>query len=222
MAIGGASTSNDLVPSFATGPGGINIAIPGIDDQVAEFLNSTQDFDSEKPLIVLYGGLNDVNFNFDISPTQVFLSLMKSKARLEAAYPQAEFLFLDYPDLSLIPFNFYLGGLNQSQLGTFSRGLTRLFEDMMVNNTLNEKANTHFVSFLDLFGQWDYSRQPRLYGFDALGAYGSCLVGVYHESDEITLCDDPDSMVYFDKYHASGRAHFWMGRKVLQWLSVRA
>ncbi|THU95620.1 hypothetical protein K435DRAFT_755610 [Dendrothele bispora CBS 962.96] len=213
-AIGGATTSNDLVQGF-TGPNSV-IPVPSIDLQVAEFLNSPpSSFSSEKPLFALLGGANDVIFNPNITASQSFQTLMASKSKLETAYPNAQFLFLDYPDLSRIPYDFYLSELGQRELDTFSKELRQLYEDMMVDNIRNSNANSQFVDLMGLFEEWDYYRKPEAFGFEPLGSYGSCLVGVYGETENVTLCENPDEMVFWDEYHPTTHAHSWIAKRVL-------
>ncbi|KAK7437605.1 hypothetical protein VKT23_018503 [Stygiomarasmius scandens] len=140
---------------------------------------------------------------------------MASKTNLEAAYPSAHFLFLSYPDLSRIPYDFYLSGLAQRELGTFSKELRQLYMDMTVDNVRNPNANSQHVDLGGLFEEWDYYGEPQEYGFSPLGSYGSCLVGVYQETDHVTLCENPDEMVFWDEFHPSTHAHSWIARKVL-------
>lgn len=61
------------------------------------------------------------------------------------------------------------------------------------------------VDLRPLFDDFEYFANPLAYGFDALGKYGSCLVGTYGEGPSgeagtIEECDDADERVYWDEY----------------------
>ena len=124
---------------------------------------------------------------------------MSSKAALATQYPSAEFLFLAYPDLARLPLGFYLDARTKRELTTYTNELAALYDD-----ALRQGARTgdrfHYVDLRALFRDFEYYGSPAEYGFAPLGAYGSCLTGAYGETEEVTVCEDADAMVYWDEY----------------------
>ncbi|KAH7025520.1 GDSL lipase/esterase [Macrophomina phaseolina] len=213
-AVGGATTSNSLVQGY-TGPGS-SIPVPSIQDQVSNFLkHSSSDIPDASPLFVLFGGANDVLFNPNVTAAQSYQEIMASRSALLAHFPNATFMVLDYPDLSRIPYAYYITRLDKHIIRAFSQGLTKLYADLSSDCRTDGSSRLIFVNLPQLFNQWEYYAEPRDYGFDALGAYGSCLVGVYKETETVSLCSDPSSKVFWDEYHPTTRAHSFIAEKVL-------
>ncbi|KAI0703659.1 hypothetical protein C8T65DRAFT_578674 [Cerioporus squamosus] len=214
-AVGGATSSNALVQGY-TGPGS-TIPVPSVDEQVADFLESTpSNVLLTNPLFVLEGGANDAFFDLNVTAAQSFNALMKSKAALASAYPRAEILLLSYPDLSQIPYDFYVDVETKRELRTFSYELAGLCRHAQ----LRDKDLKH-VDLIPLFADFDYYGTPTAYGFAPLGAYGSCLTGAYGETANVTVCDDADEMVFWDEYHPTTHAHSWIAHIVLETLGFR-
>ncbi|KAL1626211.1 hypothetical protein SLS54_003046 [Diplodia seriata] len=194
-----ATTSNNLIQGY-TGPNS-TLPVPSIDQQVSTFLNDPpSEISTENLLFVLYGGANDILFNPNITASQSFREIMASQSALSSRFPNATYLILDYPDLSRIPYAFYIAWLAKQELHAFSQGLSSLYRQLVMQNTLEASSQIVFVDLPELFDRWDYYAEPRSYGFDPLGAYGSCLVGVYQETDNVTLCPEPDVRVFWDEY----------------------
>ena len=63
-----------------------------------------------------------------------------------------------------------------------------------------EGRGAYFADLTPLFEDFGYYADPRRYGLAPLGAYGSCLTGAYGETPAVTLCADPDAMVFWDEY----------------------
>ncbi|RPD75617.1 hypothetical protein L226DRAFT_507500 [Lentinus tigrinus ALCF2SS1-7] len=208
-AVGGATTSNALVQGY-TGPGS-SIAVPSVDQQVANFLKTPpSNVSFARPLFVLLGGANDPLFNPNVTAAQSFHALMSSKAALASAYPRAEILLLSYPDLSRIPYDFYVDAQTKKGLRTFSYELSALFQ-----NAQTQGGGFKHVDLIPLFMSFDYYGTPTAYGFAPLGAYGSCLTGAYGETKTLTVCDDPDEVVFWDEYHPTTHSHSWIAHLVL-------
>ncbi|KAF5346597.1 hypothetical protein D9758_013468 [Tetrapyrgos nigripes] len=230
------TTSRELVQGL-TGPGS-SIAVPSIDEQVARFLASPPDHlssnsshENARPLFFLLGGGNDVLFNPNITASRSVQVLLRLKDQLQVAYPEGDFVFLDYPNFARIPYSFYLsanGGssdgvsasISKRVLATFFRELKALYEDVMLDGIRSSTGglnNMRFVDIMPLFEEFDYYGEPEQYGMDPFGAYGSCLVGVYQEtgSDNVTVCESPDRMAFWDEYHPTTHAHSWVARRVL-------
>lgn len=199
-AVGGATTSNSLVQGY-TGPQS-TIAVPSVVDQVASFLKDTTPQGSafsesdrislSTPLFVLFAGANDIFFNTNISASQSHQVLVEAQKSLHAAYPEANILTLSPPDLSRLPYGFYVDSLAKQQLRTY----THLLGDLL-NTPVSSTTN---VDLRPLFDDFDYYATPQAYGFKPLGFYGSCLVGAYGETLNITSCEDADKHVYWDEY----------------------
>ncbi|OJD36454.1 gdsl-like lipase acylhydrolase [Diplodia corticola] len=213
------TTSNHLVQGY-TGPNS-TIPVLSIDKQVSVFLKDPpSNITTDNLLFVLYGGANDILFNPNITALQSFQEIIASKSKLSSRFPNATYLFLDYPDLSRIPYAFYITWLGKQGLRSFSQGLSALYRQTVMQNTLEVSSPVVYVDLQELFDRWDYYAEPRSYGFDPLGAYGSCLVGVYQETDNVTLCPVPDERVFWDEYHPTSHAHSFVALKVLDALRV--
>ena len=182
-----------------TGPNS-SIPVPSVDDQVTSFLEPDSvpsNVSLAAPLFVLMGGANDPLFNPNITANQSFHALIASTARLTAAYPAAHFLFLDYPDLSRIPMDFYITSTTtKDTLRTYSTDLAALFRDAVPQDL----EGVTFVDVMPLFAEWEYYGAPAAFGFAPLGAYGSCLTGAYGETSGVTVCGEPERMVFWDEY----------------------
>ncbi|KAK1997759.1 GDSL-like Lipase/Acylhydrolase [Colletotrichum falcatum] len=214
-AVGGATTSNGLVQGY-TGAGG-TIAVPSVDDQVATFLSKTTpqgeaftDFESTalaSPLFVLFAGANDILFNPNISASQAYQALLQAGTQLKAAYGTGEIVTISPPDLSKLPYGFYVDTLAKEQM----RGFTTLLGDLL-GRARFAAVN---IDLRPLFEDFEYYAAPQTYGFHPLGKYGSCLQGAYGETPNVTLCEDAASMVYWDEYHPTTQAHSWIAKQVL-------
>lgn len=171
-------------------------------DQVASFLNNTtpqgSTFSASEraslsgAIFVLFAGANDVFFNPNISASQSYQSLVEAKNLLHSAYPEANVLTLSPPDLSRLPYGFYIDNLAKQQLRTY----TNLLGDLLDTS----KIGSLNVDLRSLFDDFDYYATPQSYGFKPLGKYGSCLIGAYGEAPNITTCEDADEHVYWDEY----------------------
>ncbi|KAK2011937.1 GDSL-like Lipase/Acylhydrolase [Colletotrichum eremochloae] len=214
-AVGGATTSNSLVQGY-TGAGG-TIAVPSVDDQVATFLGKTTpqgqaftDLDSaalSSPLFVFFAGANDILFNPNISASQTYQALLQAGTQLQTTYGTAKFLTVSPPDLSKLPYGFYVDALAKDNLQSF----TNLLGDLL----RRPRFAAVNVDLRQLFEEFEYYAAPQTYGFHPLGKYGSCLEGAYGETSSVTLCQDAASMVYWDEYHPTTQAHSWIAKQVL-------
>ncbi|KAF6793366.1 GDSL-like Lipase/Acylhydrolase [Colletotrichum sojae] len=218
-AVGGATTSNELIQGF-TGPQA-TIAVPSVVDQIVSFLAkttpqgasfSTSDTTAmATPLFVLFAGANDILFNSNISASQSYQVLTRAQSQLRDAYPTAEVLTISPPDLARLPYGFYADDFAKQQLETF----TDLLGDLL-GGSRNEAVN---VDLRPLFDDFEYYASPKEYGFSPFGKYGSCLVGAYGETPNVTICGDAERQVYWDEYHPTTHAHSWIAKQVLDVLS---
>ncbi|KAK1635728.1 GDSL-like Lipase/Acylhydrolase [Colletotrichum phormii] len=215
-AVGGATTSNDLVQGYTGAKG--DIAVPSVIDQVVSFLEKmmpqggafevSDSTAMETPLLVLFAGANDVLFNANISASQSYQILRQAEAQLRDAYPSAKVLTLSPPDISRLPYGFYLqDNLARNQLRTFADQLGELLD--------GSKTGAVNVDLRPLFDDFEYYASPRAYGFDPLGKYGSCLEGAYGETPNVTICGDPERRVYWDEYHPTTHTHSWIAKEIL-------
>ncbi|KAJ0331638.1 hypothetical protein COL5a_002303 [Colletotrichum fioriniae] len=200
-AVGGATTSNALIQGYTGAKG--DIAVPSVIDQVVSFLakmnpqggafGASDSMATETPLLILFAGANDVLFNANISASQSYQIIRQAEAKLRDAYPTARVLTLTPPDISRLPYGFYLeDSLAKNQLRTFTDQLGELLD--------RSKTGTVNVDLRPLFDDFEYYASPRAYGFDPLGKYGSCLEGEYGETPNVTICGDPGRRVYWDEY----------------------
>ncbi|KAF6824221.1 GDSL-like Lipase/Acylhydrolase [Colletotrichum plurivorum] len=218
-AVGGATTSNELIQGF-TGPQA-TIAVPSVVEQIVSFLGkttpkgasfSTSDTTAmATPLFVLFAGANDILFNSNISASQSYQVLTRAQSQLRDAYPTAEVLTISPPDLARLPYGFYADDLAKQQLETFNN----LLGDLL-SGSRNGAVN---IDLRPLFDDFEYYASPKEYGFSPLGKYGSCLVGAYGETPNVTICGDAETQVYWDEYHPTTHAHSWIARRVLDVLS---
>ncbi|TFK80986.1 carbohydrate esterase family 16 protein [Polyporus arcularius HHB13444] len=196
-----------------TGPGS-TVPVPSVDQQVVGFLQKPpSNVSLANPLFVLFGGANDPLFDLNVTAAQSFQELMTSKAALKSAYPRADILLLSYPDLSRIPYDFYTDAQTKLKLRAFSYDLAGLLRRAQLRD-----KDLKYVDLIPLFADFKYYGMPAAYGFAPLGAYGSCLTGAYRETENVTVCDDPDEMVFWDEYHPTTHAHSWIAHLVLDTL----
>ncbi|OHF04266.1 GDSL-like Lipase/Acylhydrolase [Colletotrichum orchidophilum] len=215
-AVGGATTSNDLVQGY-TGADG-TIAVPSVVDQVVSFLGkasprgeaftASDTMALTTPLFVLFAGANDILFNANISASQSYQILHRAGAELRDANPNAKVLTLSPPDISRLPYGFYLeDDLARIQLRSFADQLGELLD--------SSKTGAINVDLRPLFDDFEYYASPRAYGFEPLGKYGSCLEGAYGETPNVTICGDANRRVYWDEYHPTTHTHSWIAEEVL-------
>lgn len=145
-----------------------------------------------KPLFVLFAGANDIIFNPNISASQSYGFLVQAQNSLHSAYPEAKVLTLSPPDLSQLPYGFYIDNLARQQLRTYTHLLANLLD--------TSKTGAVNVDLRSLFDDFDYYATPQAYGFKPLGKYGSCVIGTYGEAPNITSCNDAEEHVYWDEY----------------------
>ena len=176
--------------------------MPSVHHQVVNFLQDPpENVSLAAPLFVIFAGVNDPLFNLNITALQSFNALISSKDTLAAAYPKSTFLFLSYPNVARIPYGFYIDRDAKRALSTWSYELAALYRNEFVDSSGEEKPHhVVFVDLLPLFADFDYYASPATYGLAPLGDYGSCLTGAYGETQNTTLCPDPDQMVYWDEY----------------------
>lgn len=199
-AVGGATTSNSLVQGYTGAQG--TIAVPSVVDQVISFLGKTTPQGAAfsvsdttavaTPLFVLFAGANDILFNPNISASQSYQALDHVQKELWDAYPSAEVITISPPDLSRLPYGFYVDNLAKQQLQAFSDLLGGLLE--------KSKTGAVNVDLRPLFDDFEYYAIPQTYGFGPLGKYGSCLEGAYGETPNVTICGDAEKWVYWDEY----------------------
>ncbi|CCF35773.1 GDSL-like Lipase/Acylhydrolase [Colletotrichum higginsianum] len=214
-AVGGATTSNNLVQGY-TGPGG-TIAVPSVVDQLATFLDKTTPqggafaaLDSAAlaaPLFVVFAGANDILFNPNISASQTHQVLLQVATRLRDAYHSSEVLAISPPDVSKLPYGFYVDTPTKQSLQSY----TALLGDLLGRF---QRLAVH-VDLRPLFEDFEYYAAPLAYGFDPLGKYGSCLEGAYGETPNVTVCEHAERRVYWDEYHPTTQAHSWIAKQVL-------
>lgn len=195
--------------------------MPSVADQVASFLSgalpsspqkgSNTDLDTTAtdaddhlgtPLFVIWAGANDIFFNPNISAAQSYLEIRSAAAALLAAHPAGRALLVASPDLSRLPYGFYADRLTRSQLRWFTDLLASLIGMAGGSAQGGGVDGVDSVDLRGLFDAFEYFAEPQAYGFEPLGNYGSCLVGVYGEGAHATIeeCDDVEGRVYWDEY----------------------
>lgn len=119
--------------------------------------------------------------------------MTKAKEKLTSANSEARLLTIAAPDASQLPYDFYADELNKQQLHVYTMALEELLKIFYPTSVLR-------VDFRPLLKDFDYYAEPQRYGFGPLGKYGSCLVGAYGETPNVTLCEDVQPYVYWDEY----------------------
>lgn len=209
-AVGGSTTSNRLVQGF-TGKGS-TIPVPSTDEQVDGFLgNVPKSLDIPSTLFVVSGGLNDLFFQPNLSAYQSKDVLAQQVKKLQSAGAQ-DFVFFNYYDASTIPFDTFTTVENKAQNEKWSADFGRALTDLHAS----VPGSFYYDSAAELFPHLYYYGEPTAYGFDQLGAYGSCLVGTYQETPNVTLCDAPDTKVFWDEYHPTRVTHALFASGVLR------
>jgi phospholipase/lecithinase/hemolysin len=217
-AYGGATTDNNLVEGF-TGPNS-TIAVPGVAQQVSKFLskNDTR-VDIGSTFFIVFGGFNDVFFNPNLTAVQIAAALSGSVTRLINAGAR-HFLLLNYYDASEIPYDQFADDTMKNKLTTFSVDFGKQVELLAEGYRQqlageDSESSVTYVDLVPLFKQFYFYGKPSSYGYDAFGAYGSCLVGAYEEVSRRTLCSDSDRKVFWDEYHPARTTHRYIAHNVL-------
>lgn len=143
---------------------------------------------------MLFAGANDLFFDVNISAAQSYEALAQVETQLRDAYPTSKILTMSPPDLARLPYGFYVDNIAKQQLKTY----TNLLGDLLANS--KARAGAINVDLRPLYDDFEYYAEPEAYGFSPLGKYGSCLVGAYGETPNITTCGNPDKQVYWDEY----------------------
>lgn len=217
-AYGGATTSNVLVQGY-TGANS-DIPVPGVAEQVGEFLSTNNsEICLETSLFAVFGGFNDIFFNPNLTSAQIAAALSTSVTKLVDAGAR-HFLLLNYYDAAQIPYNQYADVATKNILQTFSvefpKQLSLLTNGFRQQLTGESSGGTvTYVDLLPLYRHFYFYGEPADYSLAVFGAYGSCVVGTYGETSNITQCSDPDRRVFWDEYHPSGRTHRIMADYIL-------
>ena len=223
-AYGGATTSNAFVQGYS-GKGG-TIPVPSIDEQVNMYLDQApEDAPLNSTLFAFLGGANDILFDPNITAVQSVgvLSGLTTQLRNRGAQ---NFLLLNYPDLGMLPYDYYIPLPTQLQLGNFSQDLDEDLGSLTSSLTASGRSPTTptssppvtvtYVNLIPLFQSFGYYEGDwRKYGFDQFGLYGNCLVGVYAEVPNRTLCTNPDEHVFWDEYHPTRISHALIAQEVI-------
>lgn len=225
-AYGGATTSNALVQGYS-GKGG-TIPVPSLDQQLDSFL-SNPPTPLNSTLFAIFGGANDILFNPNVTAVQPagVISGLITKLRNQGAQ---NFLLLNYPDLSMIPYDSYIPLPTQFQLRDFSSQLntelTSLTSSLVdsgsspTSPTTSTPVSATYVNLIPLFETFGfYEGGWKAAGFDPFGLYGSCLVGAYVEVPQRTLCSNPDQHVFWDEFHPTGVGHELIASTILSALA---
>ncbi|PHH69403.1 hypothetical protein CDD80_6772 [Ophiocordyceps camponoti-rufipedis] len=205
---GGATTDNAIVEGH-TGPKA-DILVPSLTDQVADFLAKTPVKDLASSLVILFGGVNDVLGNSNISAARSagVIGLLVRKLRDAGA---VHFILVNVPDLSLIPYDAYIEADQQDVLRDYAEHLGYQLRRVAQRIT---SASVKIVDLIPLFRSFNvYDKGWKAAGFDKFGLYGSCLVGGYSEAPR-SLCKDPDRYVFWDEYHPSRRTHALIAEEI--------
>lgn len=227
FAFAGATTSNALVQGYSGNEG--SLPVPSIDEQLSRYLNS-QPKSLDSVLFAILGGANDILLDPNITAVQsvgviagVVTTLRNQGAR--------HFLFLNYPDLSTVPYNSYIPLPTQLQLGTYSSELNTGLEALASGITASGASPTaptstpsvsvtyvNLIPTFDAFGYYEGGWKNA--GFDQFGLYGSCLVGAYVEVPQRTLCSNPDQHVWWDEFHPTRVSHRIISESVISALDA--
>ncbi|PFH61527.1 hypothetical protein XA68_17104 [Ophiocordyceps unilateralis] len=204
---GGATTDNAMVQGY-TGRKG-DIPVPSLTDQVNQFL-AKPPVDLASSLVILFGGVNDVLLNSNITAARSagVIGRLVSKLRDAGAL---HFVLVNVPDLSLIPYDAYIDDGLQAVLRDYAEHLGGHLRRVAQRIS---SASVKVVDMIPLFRSFNvYEKGWKAAGFDQFGLYGSCLVGAYSEAPR-SLCSDPDRRVFWDVYHPSRKTHALMAEEI--------
>lgn len=170
--------------------------------------SSSSSSSSLPPLFIIWAGANDIFFNPNISAAQSYLEIAAVISTLFDTYPDARIITVASPDISRLPYGFYIDEVTKTQLRSFTDLLAALLESGASsssgggNGHGNGNRRIDNVDLRGLFNEFEYFALPQTYGFAPLGKYGSCLVGAYGEGgyNVTTQCGDAEKMVYWDEY----------------------
>ena len=186
--------------------------VPGTYEQITAFLENPPAIDFASTLFVVEGGAND----YILQPNNtggVSASLLRNGVRKLKRAGATNFMFFNYPDMSLIPWDSWIPPANKTGFRTYSEQLSEGLDH------LANEVDGYYIDLIPVFYDFMYYGQPTLYGFPPFGAYGSCVVGPYQETPNTTICDNPEDYVFWDAYHPSAKSHQWIAKAALIELS---
>jgi hypothetical protein len=194
-----------------TGPTA-SIAVPSVLDQISSFLsnrtyNNASTFPPsyaqtlQRPLFILLAGANDILFNTNLTGAQSYAALMAGASQLLSSYTDGRLITIGIPNIGELPYGYYVNGTaDKAALKTYSDSLADLLASGPSDPALRGKMTN--VDLRKLFTKLDYYAEPESYGFGKLGKYGSCVVGEYFETSNVTVCGEGEvkERVYWDEY----------------------
>ena len=79
------------------------------------------------------------------------------------------------------------------------------------------------IAFADIYTVVkDWYARPADYGFDPRTTGQACLKGVYGvPGTPVTVCDKPDTYIYWDEYHPTRRSHALIAEEAYKALNRR-
>ncbi|PHH83239.1 hypothetical protein CDD82_2850 [Ophiocordyceps australis] len=201
-----ATTSNRI--SKGTTGSNADIRVPSLDEQVERYL-ARLPAPASQSILVLWGGTNDPLFNSTIAP-QASAQVMRGLVhRLKSVSP-AGMLIIGIPDLSLLPYGYFIDAEEQDRLHAFS------VEYNIELSRIAKQAGAKYVDVSSLLQSFEYyGKGWQGVGLDAFGFYGSCLEGAYMEAPK-RKCEDPEKRVYWDEYHVTRRVHELFAEKIAE------
>lgn len=204
-----------------TGPGS-SIPVPSITDQVASYAAHRKSREeAASTLYILLGGGNDAFFGLpnvtaQDSAANIKRAVKKLKLRGETRYrvfrravtdpPHSTggryFLLASMPPLGRPGYPYAVAEPEYAEfLGDFSLELRQSLKAIA-----GKDKNIAFVDLYTLFSSW-YA-DPARYGFDPASLGDNCLKGAYGApGTPVTVCDEPDSYMFWDEYHPTTAAH---------------
>jgi phospholipase/lecithinase/hemolysin len=170
-----------------------DLAVPSADEQARTYLAASHPtIDYNSTLFTVLAGGNDIFFNPNITGLQSAAAIFNIVAELQGAGAK-HFLLPNYPDLSQIPYSTFVDDVaTKDKLQNWSSA-----QAVAIQSLCEKLPSCTSVDLADLFQHFYFYGEPTTYGFDTYGAYGSCLVGAYGETTDVTICVDPDKRVFW-------------------------
>ncbi|EJK58668.1 hypothetical protein THAOC_21188 [Thalassiosira oceanica] len=213
---GGATTNNDYVSAFSTA---LDAVVPAVDQQISEYVDGASGVVDEDALHVVSSGYNDYwwyvfrNFTLtegqDLNMTNVYTTVahevLIQVRRLHDAGAR-HFLVGNVPNMTS-----WAEAQGQSQevlnaYRTLALGHNNLLTELL--SKFEQSTNDTTVYKLDYFDSMDCLNERK----DFLGFRD--LFNACHEGQQ--KCDDIFSYKFWDAYHPSTHAHFFLSRVAIQ------
>ncbi|KAJ3096923.1 hypothetical protein HDU97_005438 [Phlyctochytrium planicorne] len=217
FAYGGATTNSKTLIGY-TGANS-TIPVPSVNQQIDKAAVDAISCKGSKPIYAMWSGSNDYFFdsfayNLNLTSTKIVSDIFLNVAKLIAAPLSAQrIIILNLPRLSIVP---YFQTLDACSIDMYKLHFDKIVKDhnkalesslQELNKTFKTRSSP-VVKIVDIF----YLLEEVIHNpddFDLENVTEPCFDGE-------TVCDDPDSYLFWDLFHFTKRGHEIIGDAVAE------